>query len=57
MKILACFFDFNNSMSSLLRHSLKMLIESLSQTHELQFMLAFSIAISIAKGGSSITQR
>ena len=41
--------DFNNSMRSLLGQPLNKLIESLSQTHEPQFMLAFSIAISIAK--------
>ena len=44
-KILACIFDFNNSISPLLGQSPKMLIESLSQTHEPQFMLAFSISI------------
>ena len=44
-KILACIFNFNNSISSLLGQSPKMLIESLSQTHEPQFMLAFSISI------------
>ena len=41
--------DFNNSMRSLLGQPPNKLIESLSQTHEPQFMLAFSIAISIAK--------
>ena len=51
MNILACFLDFNNSKSSLLGQSPKMLIESLSQTHEPQFMLAFSIVISIARRG------
>ena len=51
MNILACFFDFNNSKSSLLGQSPKMLIETLSQTHEPQFMLAFSIATSIARWG------
>ena len=35
-KILACFFDLNNSKSSLLRQSPKILIELLSQTHELR---------------------
>ena len=50
-KILACFLDLNNSRSSLLGQSPKMLIESLSQTHELHFMLAFAIAISIARQG------
>ena len=49
--ILACFFDFNNSKSSLPGQSPNMLIKSLSQTHEPQFMLAFSIAISIARRG------
>ena len=51
MKILACFLDFNNFMSSLLGQSPKILIESLSQTLEPQFMLAFSIATSIARRG------
>ena len=50
-KILSCIFDFNNSISSLLGQSPKMLIKSLSQTHEPQFMLAFSISISIARRG------
>ena len=44
-KILACIFDFNNSISPLLGQSPKMLIESLSQTHETGLMLAFSISI------------
>ena len=40
-KILACFFDLNNSKSSLLGQSPKMLIESLSQTHELRVATNF----------------